>query len=82
MNVYSELLDLLCPRQNHTAQVLFGTVSGVAPLRVTVGGQEIRQGLTVPRGTAFTEYDLGREVALLPLAAGFLLLFPVEGGTV
>ena len=81
MNVYSELLDLLCPRQSHTAQVLFGTVSAVAPLRISVGGQEIRQGLAVPRGTAFTEEDLGQEVALLPLAAGFLLLCPVEGGS-
>lgn len=82
MNLYSELLDLLCPRQTPPLEVLFGTVSGVAPLRITVGDREIRQGLMTPRGTAFTEEDLGQEVALLPLATGFLLLFPVEGGTV
>jgi len=81
MNVYSELLDLLCPRQAAPQTVHFGTICGVSPLRVTVGGREVRRGLFYPRGTVFCKEDIGREVAMLPCAGGFLILFQVEGGT-
>lgn len=80
MNVYSELLELLCPRQAPSQAVHFGTISGISPLRITVGGREVGQGLFYPRGTVFCQEHIGREVALLPCAGGFLILFQVEGG--
>ena len=79
MNVYSELLELLRPREETSYPVCFGTISAVDPLCVTVGGTAIRKGLLCPRGTVFLEEDLGREVALLPCPGGFLILFEVEG---
>ena len=80
MNVYSELWELLRPVGETASPVCFGTVTGFSPREVTVGGQAVRSGLRWPRGTALTQYDLGREVALLPLSDGFLVLFQVEGG--
>ena len=81
MNVYSELLELLSPRREAgETGVCFGTISGVEPLCVTVGGTEISRGLLWPRGMTFDKRDLGREAALLPLEDGFLLLFEIEGG--
>lgn len=80
MNVYHELLELLCPRQEAPHPVLFGTLSSAEPLRITVGGAEISQGLHRPRGMMFYEEDLGRELALLPCENGFLVLFQTEGG--
>ena len=81
MNVYSELLELLCPGQPFRPQVCFGTLSGIAPLTVTVGDAEITRGLLYARGTKFDETDIGSELALLPCEGGFLILFQVEGGT-
>ena len=81
MSVYSELLDLLCPRQTTPLPVCFGTLSGISPLRVTVGGTELQRGLFYPRGTVFHAEHIGRELALLPCEGGFLILFQVEGGT-
>ena len=81
MNVYSELLELLCPRREAGERgVCFGVISGVEPLRLTVGGTELSRGLLWPRGMTFDKRDLGREAALLPLEDGFLLLFEIEGG--
>ena len=80
MNVYHELLELLCPRQETSCPVLFGTLSGVDPLQITVGETEIRQGLRHPRGMLFQKEDLGRELALLPCGNGFLILFQTEEG--
>ena len=81
MNVYSELLELLCPVQTFRPQVCFGTLSGIAPLTVSAGGAEVSKGIFYARGTQFYETDIGREVALLPWEGGFVLLFPVEGGS-
>ena len=80
MNVYHELLELLCPRQEHPRPVLFGTLTQVEPLCITVGGTEISRGLHRPRGMQFHKEDLGQEVALLPCENGFLILFQTEEG--
>lgn len=80
MNVYSELLDLLLPKESGYAGGLFGTLTALSPLTVTVRGTAVNRGLFYPRGTVFRQEDLGREVALLPCEEGFLLLFQVEGG--
>lgn len=81
MNVYSELLELLSPRREAgEAGVCFGTISGVEPLRVTVGGTEVSRGLLRPRGMVFRTEDIGKEMALLPRKDGFVLLFAIEGG--
>ena len=81
MNVYSELLELLSPRREAgETGVCFGTISGVEPLRVTVGGTEVSRGLLWPRGMVFHAEDIGREAALLPREDGFVLLFEIEGG--
>ena len=76
MNVYSELWELLRPRQDADApEVLFGTLSGVSPLRVTVGDTVLSQGLYFEAGRVFRTQDIGRTVALLPCEEGFLILF-------
>ena len=80
MNVYSQLWELLRPTGTEGCSVCFGQVSGIRPPAVTVAGQALSQGLVWPRGTALTEADMGREVAMLPLPDGFLVLFQVEGG--
>lgn len=80
MNVYHELLELLCPGQGTPHPVLFGTLSSADPLQITVGGTEISRGLHRPRGMLFYEEDLGRELALLPCENGFLILFQTEEG--
>ena len=80
MNVYSELWELLRPTQAEGPQVCFGTLTGISPLEVTVGDTPIRQGLYYPRGTAYTKEHLGRELAMLTVPDGFLILFQVEGG--
>ena len=80
MNVYSERLELLSPRHQAESPVLLGTIRGVSPLTLEVRETEVTEGLILPRGTAFSKEDIGREVALLPCGSGFLLLFQVEGG--
>ena len=80
MNVYSELWELLRPQEGTGTQVCFGILTGVSPLEVTVGDTPIRQGLYYPRGTTFYKEHLGRELALLTVPDGFLILFQVEGG--
>lgn len=78
MNVYSQLWELLRPTGTEGCPVCFGQISGIRPPAVTLAGQAVSA--LWPRGTALTEADLGREVAMLPLPEGFLVLFQVEGG--
>ncbi len=82
MNVYSELLELLRPDPQGLTAGLFGTLTAISPLTVTVRGTALSQGLFYPRGTVFREEDIGREMALLPCEEGFWLLGFVEGGSV
>lgn len=79
-NTYSLLLDLLTPEPVETAKGRFGTIAAVSPLMVRLRGRTLSRGLFYPRGTRFTEEDIGREVALLPCEEGFLVLFQTEGG--
>jgi hypothetical protein len=81
MNVYSALLDLLVREPEGYTGGLFGTLTSLSPLTVTVRGTAIDRGLYYPRGTVFYPEDLGQEVALLPCETGFIILFQVEGGT-
>jgi len=77
MNVYSELLDLLVQEPEGGPAGLFGTLTSVSPLTVTI---RVSRGLFYPRGMTFHPEDIGREVAVLPCEEGFLILFFVEGG--
>ena len=80
MNIYSELLELLCPRPSEPAPGLFGVLTAVSPLTVTVRGTVLTEGLFYPRDTVFRQEDIGREAALLPCEEGFWILGIVEGG--
>jgi len=80
MNVYSELLDLLVQEPEGGPAGLFGTLTSVSPLTVTIRGTAVSKGLFYPAGTSYHWEDIGRELAVLPCEAGFLLLFFVEGG--
>ena len=74
MNVYSELLELLTPERKDAPAGLFGTLTAVSPLTVTV------QGLFYLQGTVFREEDIGKELALLSCEEGFWILGFVGGG--
>ena len=65
MNVYSELLELLTPERKDAPAGLFGTLTAVSPLTVTVRGTALTEGLFYLQGTVFREEDIGRELALL-----------------
>ena len=78
MNVYSELLDLLRQERREEDPVLFGTLSGIAPLTVTVYGTSVSEGLFAPKGTVYHREDIGALLALLPCREGFLILFQAE----
>lgn len=79
MNAYSELWELLRPQRDLTGGgALFGTLAGVSPLTVRVGGAELREGLFRPAGMGIRAEDIGRTLALLPCEEGFLLLFFVD----
>lgn len=80
MNVYSELLEILLREPVGTAGGLFGTVTDISPLTVTVRGTALREGLFYPAGAVFRKEDVGREAALLPCEEGFWLLGFVGGG--
>lgn len=80
MNVYSELLDLLVREPEEAPPGLFGTLSAVSPLTVTIRGTAVTRGLFYPRGTKFRPEDIGKELALLPCEEGCLILFFSEGG--
>lgn len=77
MNVYTELWELLRPKtqDGQDGGALFGTLSGVSPLSVTLGDTVLTQGIFFPAGMTFRDSDVGRTVALLPCEEGFLLLF-------
>lgn len=80
MNVYTELWELIRPQaRQEDGGALFGTLSGVSPLSVTVGDTVLDQGLFYPAGMTFDGEDIGRTVALLPCEEGFLILFFVGG---
>lgn len=80
MNVYSELLDLLVREPEAAPSGLFGVLSSVSPLTVTIRGTAVTKGLYYPKGTVYRQEDVGRELAVLPCEEGFVLLFFVEGG--
>lgn len=80
MNVYSELLELLLREPEGTTGGLFGTLTAVSPLTVTVRGTKLTEGLFYPSGTVFRKEDIGREVALLVCEEGFWILGFVGGG--
>ena len=81
MNVYSELWELLRPEALDAPAGLFGTVTALSPLTVTLRGTALTEGLFYPSGTRFREEDVGREVALLPCEEGFWILGFVGGET-
>lgn len=78
MNVYSGLLDLLCPRQRADPPGLLGTLTDCDPVTVTVRGTALRQELLLPAGRTFHQEDVGKTLALLPCEGGFLILTEVE----
>ena len=80
MNVYSELLDLLRREPEEAPVALFGTLTGVSPLEVSIRGTPVSEGLFVPRGTRYEKEHLGATLALLPCEEGFLILFQAEVG--
>ena len=80
MNVYSELLEILQREPEGTTGGLFGTLTAISPLTVTVRGTELTEGLFYPSGTVFRKEDIGREVALLLCEEGFWMLGFVGGG--
>ena len=63
MNVYSELLELLMPEWDGSAGGVFGTLTAISPLTVTVRGTKLTSGLFYPTETEFKKKDIGREVA-------------------
>ena len=81
MNVYSELLELLMPEWDGSPGGVFGTLTAISPLTVTVRGTALTEGLFYPSGTRFREEDVGRTAALLPCEEGFWILGFVGGGT-
>ena len=80
MNVYSELLELLLPEWDGSAGGVFGTLTAISPLTVTVRGTALAEGLFYSDGARFREEDVGREVALLLCEEGFWMLGFVGGG--
>ena len=81
MNVYSELLEILLREPEGTTGGLFGTLTAISPLTVTVRGTALTEGLFYPDGARFREEDVGREVALLACEEGFWILGFVGGET-
>lgn len=80
MNVYSELLELLLREPEGTTGGLFGTLTSISPLTVTVRGTKLTEGLFYPSGAVFRKEDIGKEVALLVCEEGFWILGFVGGG--
>lgn len=71
MNVYSELLELLTPERKDAPAGLFGTLTAVSPLTVTVRGTALTEGLFYLQGTVFREEDIGKELARCPARRAF-----------
>lgn len=82
MNVYSELLDLFVQKKSENTPAIFGTLSAVSPLTVTLRGTALTQGLFYPAGTRFQWEDVGKELLLLPCEGGLYIMGFVEGGEV
>lgn len=82
MNVYSELLTLLTQKKDREAPAVFGVLSSVQPLEVTVRGVSLARGLFYPAGMSFRAEDEGREVLLLSCEQGLYIVGFVEGGAI
>ncbi len=82
MNIYSELLDLLGQKKERESPAVFGVLSAVQPLEVTLRGARLTKGLFYPAGMTFSARDVGREILLLPCEQGLYVVGFVEGGTV
>ena len=81
MNVYSELWAMLNREKPADPVGLFGTLTAISPVTVTVRGTALTEGLFFPSGTRFTREDIGRTVALLVCEEGFWFLGFAGGGT-
>lgn len=81
MNVYSELWAMLNREKPADLAGLFGTLTAISPVTVTVRGTALTEGLFFPSGTRFTREDIGRTVALLVCEEGFWFLGFAGGGT-
>ena len=81
MNVYSELWAMLNREKPADPAGLFGTLTAISPVTVTVRGTALTEGLFFPSGTRFTREDIGRTVALLICEEGFWFLGFAGGGT-
>lgn len=81
MNVYSELWAMLNREKPADPAGLFGTLTAISPVTVTVRGTALTEGLFFPSGTRFTREDIGRMVALLVCEEGFWFLGFAGGGT-
>lgn len=82
MNVYSEILDLLAQKKSRENPAVFGTLSAVQPLTVTLRDTPLTQGLFYPAGARYRQEDVGRELLLIPCEEGLYIAGFVEGGTV
>ena len=81
MNVYSELWAMLNREKPADPAGLFGTLTAISPVTVTVRGTALTEGLFFTSGTRFTREDIGRTVALLVCEEGFWFLGFAGGGT-
>ena len=81
MNVYSELWALLNREGPAQPAGLFGTLTAISPVTITVGDTALTEGLFFPSGTRFSREDIGRTVALLICEEGFWFLGFAGGGT-
>lgn len=81
MNVYSELWALLNREGPTQPAGLFGTLTAISPVTITVGDTALTEGLFFPSGTRFDREDIGRTVALLICEEGFWFLGFAGGGT-
>ena len=81
MKVYSELWAMLNREKPADPAGLFGTLTAISPVTVTVRGTALTEGLFFPSGTRFTREDIGRTVALLVCEEGFWFVGFAGGGT-
>ena len=80
MSVDRELLALRVRSPEVATEGLFGTLTCISPLTITVRGTKLTEGLFYPNGPVFRKEDIGREVALLLCEEGFWILGFVGGG--
>jgi hypothetical protein len=79
LNLYSELLDILTLPQGERPAGLFGTLTALSPLTVSIDGTAVSQGLHRMAGMSFCEEDLGSTLALLCCGDGLLILGKAAG---